>query len=184
MGTGNSIAITPLTTADEPLLAEMMFQAIFVPDGAEPPPCSIIDEPTLRKYFSAFGAVAGDIGYKAIDDETGHAIGAAWLRLLQGAQQGYGYVDDATPELSIALDPAYRGQGVGTLLLEALFAAAAEEYTAISLSVWPENPAYRLYQRLGFVVVKEDEDDPAVTMVKKLTPNENKTDKLGAICNE
>ena len=166
--TRNSVTIAPLTTTDEPLLCEMMFQAIFVPDGAEAPPRTIVDEPTMRKYFSAFGTIAGDIGYKALAGERGKAIGAAWLRLLQGEQQGYGYVDDATPELSIAVDPAHRGRGVGTLLLEALFAAAAEEYTAISLSVWPENPAYRLYQRLGFVMVKQEMGDPAVTMIKHL----------------
>lgn len=164
----DAVSIVPLTIADEPLLAEMMFQAIFVPDGAEAPPRTIIDEPTMRKYFAAFGTVAGDIGYKAIDGATGKGVGAAWLRLLQGAKQGYGYVDDVTPELSIAIDPTYRGRGVGTQLLDALFVAAAEEYTAISLSVWPANPAYRLYQRLGFTVVKATADDPAVTMVKYL----------------
>ncbi len=168
MRTGNSITITPMITADEALLEEMMFQAIFVPDGAEPPPRTIINEPTMRKYFAAFGTVAGDIGYKAIDGATGKGVGAAWLRLLQGDHQGYGYVDDATPELSIALDPAYRGQGIGTRLLVALFATAAEQYSAISLSVWPANPAYRLYQWLGFTVVKATADDPAVTMVKVL----------------
>jgi ribosomal protein S18 acetylase RimI-like enzyme len=164
----NSFPIVPLTTADEPLLMEMMFQAIFVPDGAEPPPPSIINAPTTRKYYSAFGTLPGDMGYKAVDPQTGKPVGAAWLRLLRGNAKGYGYVDDQTPELSIAVDPAYRGQGVGTQLLELLFVAAAEEYQAISLSVWPENPAYRLYQRLGFVVVKQEIGDPAVTMVRSL----------------
>ncbi|MEZ4679804.1 MAG: N-acetyltransferase [Caldilineaceae bacterium] len=126
----------------------------------------IVDEPGLRKYFAAFGTQAGDLGYKAVDSQNGQAVGAAWLRLLQGDNQGYGYVDDETPELSIALDPAYRGQGVGTQLLDQLFAAASAHYRAIALSVWPENPAYRLYQRLGFSVVKQLADDPAVTMIK------------------
>lgn len=159
---------TPLTPADEPFLAEMMYQAIFMPAGAGPAPRSLLEELALRKYFAEFGTLAGDLGFKAVDMQTGNPMGAAWLRLLQGNQRGYGYVDDQTPELSIALDPAYRGQGVGTQLLEQLFVAAADVYQAISLSVWPENKAYQLYQRLGFVVVKEDEDDPAVTMIKHL----------------
>lgn len=161
-----SYQIIPLTTTDEPLLAEMMYQAIFVPAGAEPPPWTVLDEPTLRKYFHAFGTMAGDIGVKAIDAQTEQAVGAAWVRLFQGDNQGYGHVNDETPELSIAVDPAYRGQGIGTQLLEALFAAVAQEYKAVSLSVWPANPAYQLYQRLGFTVVKRDEQSPAVTMIK------------------
>lgn len=163
-----NFTITPLTSADESFLAEMMYQAIFVPTGAEAPSRSVVEEPALRKYFADFGAQPGDIGYKAVDPHTGAPVGAAWLRLLQGDKKGYGYVDDETPELSIAVDLMYRGQGVGSQLLDELFAAAAQEYAAITLSVWPENSAYRLYRRLGFVVVKDDEDDPAVTMIKYL----------------
>ena len=161
--------IIPLTPADEPFLAEMMYHAIFVPEGATAPPRMVVEDPAIRKYFAALGTWPGDMGYKAVDPQTSKPVGAAWLRLLRGNAKGYGYVDDQTPELSIAVDPAYRGQGVGTQLLEQLFVAATEEYGAISLSVWPENPAYRLYQRLGFVVVKQPEDDPAVTMIKYLS---------------
>ncbi|MCB0064057.1 MAG: GNAT family N-acetyltransferase [Caldilineaceae bacterium] len=162
----STYSIIPLTSADEPFLAEMMYQAIFVPAGTEAPPRSVVEAPALHKYFADFGTQSGDIGYKAINPQTGNLVGAAWLRLLSGDKKGYGYVDDQTPELSIATAPAHRGQGIGTQLLDQLFTAAAEHYSAISLSVWPENPAYRLYQRLGFVVVKQDEGDPAVTMIK------------------
>jgi ribosomal protein S18 acetylase RimI-like enzyme len=164
----NNIVILPLTEVDEALLAEMVYQAIFVPAGAEPPLRAIVEEPGLRKYYAAFGIQPGDIGYKAVDSQSDQAVGAAWVRLFTGEAQGYGYVDDATPELSIAVEPAYRGQGIGEHLLQQLFAAVAAHYRAVSLSVWPENPAYRLYQRLGFTIVKTDEGSPAVTMVKAL----------------
>lgn len=162
------LTIVPLTTADEALLAEMSYEAIFIPAGGKPPPRTILDDPGLRKYFQGFGNRPGDIGCKAVDPTTDQAVGAAWVRLLTGEAQGYGYVNDETPELSIAIDPAYRGQGVGGQLLTALFAAVAPHYRAISLSVWTENPAYRLYQRLGFTVVQAADDRPDVTMIKDL----------------
>ena len=167
------ISIIPLIAADETLLAEMSYQAIFIPAGGNPPPRTILAEPGLRKYFAAFGTLVGDIGCKAVDHATGHAVGAAWVRLLQGEARGYGYVNDDTPELSIAIDPAYRGQGIGQLLMTALFAAVAPHFAAISLSVWLENPAYRLYQRLGFTLLPAVGDGPDVTMIKYLNAKES-----------
>ena len=164
-----SIVIAPLTAADESLLAEMSYQAIFIPAGGKLPPRTILTEPGLRKYFAAFGTLVGDIGCKAVDHATGHAVGAAWVRLLQGDAKGYGYVNDDTPELSIAIDPAYRGQGIGQRLMTHLFTAVAPHFAAISLSVWLENPAYRLYQRLGFTLVTPVGAGPDVTIIKDLT---------------
>jgi len=163
-----TFTILPLTTADEPFLAEMSYEAIFIPAGGELPPRTILDEPGLRKYFAGFGSRPGDIGCKAVDPATEQAVGAAWVRRLTGEAQGYGYVNDETPELSIAIDPVYRGQGLGQQLMSALFSTVAPHYRAISLSVWTENPAYRLYQRLGFTVVHAAEDRPDVTMIKFL----------------
>jgi GNAT superfamily N-acetyltransferase len=83
--------------------------------------------------------------------------------------KGYGYVDDETPELTMAVLPFARGQGIGTELLTRLMELARSHYSGISLSVWPENSAYRLYQRLGFQVVKtNDEED--VIMLKRFAP--------------
>ena len=163
-----SFTILPLSAADEPLLAEMMYQAIFVPADGIAPPRSVVEEPALRKYYGDFSSRAGDIGFKAVTGKDELPIGAAWVRLFTGEAPSYGYIDDDTPELSIAVDPAYRGQGVGTLLLEQLFAAVAKAYNAISLSVWTDNPAYRLYQRMGFTVVEAEEGKPDVTMRKVL----------------
>ena len=89
----------------------------------------------------------------AVDPVTARQIGAAWLRLLSGDQRGYGYVDDATPELTIAVVPECRGKGVGTRLLSHLLATAESCYSSLSLSVLTDNPALRLYERLGFETV-------------------------------
>ena len=157
--------IRALTPEDQPFLYEMMYQSIFIPEGGTPPPRSVVQTPPIRKYVEVFGQ-PGDLGFAAMDDETGQPVGAAWVRLLTAQAQGYGFVDEATPELVIAVLPVYRGRGLGTALMERLMTAAKAHYQAISLSVWPANPAYRLYLRLGFEVVAED--GPAVTMVKHL----------------
>ena len=56
----------------------------------------------------------------------------------------------------IVVHPAARGQGVGTLLLHALFdIAQQQQMRTIRLDVVDTNPAARrLYERLGFVAVK------------------------------
>ena len=79
-----------------------------------------------------------------------------WIRTLQGDGKGYGWVDDETPELSIALMPHHRGAGLGSRLMIALFEAARWRHHAISLSVSRENPALRLYERLGFEAVHQE----------------------------
>ena len=55
--------------------------------------------------------------------------------------------------VDIALLPGMRGQGVGTLLLEALIAAAAAHGRALGIFVEKFNPALHLYRRLGFVEI-------------------------------
>jgi ribosomal protein S18 acetylase RimI-like enzyme len=86
--------------------------------------------------------------------EKGFPVGAAWFRLFTGAEPGYGFVDERTPELAIAVVPSKRGHGVGEELLVALLERArASGYEALSLSVEPGNPARKLYERHGFEVV-------------------------------
>ena len=163
-------AIRPLTPQDEPFLWEMVYQAIHVPEGMPPPPREILQAPGIAHYARRWGLRRGDLGFAAVDEAAGppvgQPVGAAWLRLFTQRDPGYGYVDDQTPELSIALLPEYRGQGLGRLLIEALLDAAARQFPAVSLSVSCGNAAKRLYERLGFVVVAED--DSAQTMLKHL----------------
>ncbi len=161
-----SYTIRNLLSTDEPFLYAMLYQAIFVPEGREPPPFDVVYSPGLRKYVSSFGTQAGDMGCIAVDASE-QPIGVAWLRLLTEAKKGYGYVDNITPELSMAVAEAWRGQGIGSALLDQLLDAAQKHFTAVSLSVWPDNPAYRLYQRCGFAFFAAEEDGPAHTMIKR-----------------
>lgn len=52
--------------------------------------------------------------------------------------------------MEISLLPEWRGRGIGTFLLRGLQAEAAQAGQAIILHVEPYNPAFRLYERLGF----------------------------------
>jgi ribosomal protein S18 acetylase RimI-like enzyme len=107
----------------------------------------------LTRYVDNWGR-AGDVALMAT--ETGHRIGAAWLRLFPAESPGYGFVDDRTPELTISIVPSRRRHGVGQELLEALLARAREEgHRAVSLSVEAESPAVGFYRRHGFEEVRE-----------------------------
>ena len=145
--------IRPLTTEDEPFLWDMLYYALHVPKGQIAPPREVIRLPELARYAQGWG-IEGDCGFIISDAAMGQPIGAVWLRLMVGENQGYGYVDDSTPELSIAVLPEYRGQGIGTHLLAHLFGSECGG-SSVSLSVSVGNPAVRLYERLGFTVVSK-----------------------------
>lgn len=62
---------------------------------------------------------------------------------------------EATLVVDLALAPSWRGQGIGTRLLQALIDEATASGRGIELHVEEGNPAERLYRRLGFVQVGE-----------------------------
>jgi len=119
-------------------------------------------ERPVYRYVQNWGR-AGDAGVLAL--EGPHAYGAAWYRVFTRAEPGFGFVDEQTPELTIAVVPSRRGKGAGKELLEALLAHAREEgYGAVSLSAATEQVPY--YERFGFETVSQSEH--AVTMVTRL----------------
>ena len=144
--------IRPITQNDRHFLREMLYQAIHVSEGAAPPSRDVLNRPEIRRYLEDWGR-PHDLGFVAVDPGTSDPVGAAWLRLLIGDRKGYGYVDDETPELTVAVVPEFRGQGVGTRLLIHLIETTQPLHSSLSLSVSPDNPAVRLYTRLGFDAV-------------------------------
>jgi GNAT superfamily N-acetyltransferase len=171
----DTITIRPARAIDEPFLWEMLYQAVYVPPGGAPVPREIVGQPELNRYVAGWGQ-AGDVGF--IAEENGQPIGAAWLRLLPGEKRGYGYVDDHTPELTMAVAPNYRSRGIGTRLLTYLLAEAARQYPAVSLSVAAENPARRLYERHGFVTVGKY--DGSLTMLRHFSEPREYASKTSA----
>lgn len=147
------LAIRPLTPDDELFLWEMLYQAIHVSEDQSPPSRDVLKLPELAHYVESWGR-AGDCGFLA---SVGKPVGAVWLRQLAGEDRGYGFVAEDTPELSIAVLPEFRGQGIGTQLLQRLLTSPFGE-TPISLSVSSRNPAVHLYVRFGFQTMSGRED--------------------------
>lgn len=158
----DTFVLRPLAPSDQDILWELTYHAIWVPPSEPLPPRHIVQRAEIAQYVRGWGR-AGDIGIAA--EESGTVVGAAWARLLKAPPHGYGFVDNETPELTIALLPAYRGLGLGTRLLTTLLEAMRPHYNSLSLSVAPKNPARRLYQRLGFDTIAKSPS--AWTMVKR-----------------
>jgi ribosomal protein S18 acetylase RimI-like enzyme len=142
--------IHPLTPIDEPFLWEMLYQAIYVPNGQPAPSRDIIQQPEIARYVQGWGK-PGDRGFLALNAITDQPIGAIWVRLFPIEAPGYGYVDEHSPELAMAVLPGDRGQGIGTQLLTTLIESYPNE--SICLSVSEGNPVVRLYRRFGFTIV-------------------------------
>ena len=158
--------IRPLGPSDEPFLWTALYHALHVPPGAAPFPPDAVRQPGLARYVSGWMGRPGDLGAAAEVD--GAPVGAAWLRRWTADNRGFGFVDEATPELSMALLPPYRGRGIGTALLRWVLAEAGRESEAVSLSVSPSNAARRLYERFGFAAFGAPRGG-SVTMLKGLS---------------
>lgn len=91
-----------------------------------------------------------------IVEVDGNIVGAIWARIMND----YGHIDENTPSLAMSVLKAYRGMGIGTLLLtQMLLAEKAAGYAKISLSVQKDNYAVKLYRKAGFTTVKETTEE-------------------------
>ncbi|WP_067692995.1 GNAT family N-acetyltransferase [Nocardia jejuensis] len=144
------VVVRPAEVADEKFLWEMLFEASYSHEQGRVSPDELRGVPSLAHYVQGWGA-PGDLGMIAVEGDSPR--GAAWLRLFTGDNAAYGHVDDDTPELAIGVVPGMRGAGLGMVLMHNLLESARSRYPAVSLSVRQENPARRLYERLGFVEV-------------------------------
>lgn len=88
-----------------------------------------------------------------------HYTNALFLVLQHGGQDiGRLYLDVWPKEwriIDISLLPKFRNRGIGGKLLRTLIALAHADAKPISIHVEHENPARRLYDRLGFVQIGE-----------------------------
>src|SRR6266480_6432759 len=103
--------------------------------------------PFVAKYLVGWQR-PGDFGF--IAEQNGEILGAAWARRFSTEELRSHYGDEETPKVSIGVKPEARGQGVGEKLMRALIGEAARRGLGLCLSVRTENPARRLYERLGF----------------------------------
>ncbi|MDC4233298.1 GNAT family N-acetyltransferase [Actinomyces sp. B33] len=126
----------------------------------------VLSNPELVHY-TEFRPSRGDFGVVA---RTGtEEVGVCWASFLPGTDPGYGFIDGNTPEVSLWVAAALRGQGVGRRLLVALIEGARQRgIEQISLSVESDNYARRLYSSCGFEEVVGREADGV--MLLRLDP--------------
>ena len=150
--------IREMTVMEYPLLNEFLYEAIFIPDGIKPPPKNIIASPELQIYVDRFGASKADFALVAEVEQK--IVGAVWVRIIHD----YGHIDDKTPSLAISQYNKYRGQGIGSSLIkEMLSLLQVHGYKHVSLSVQKANYAAKLYQKIGFRIIKEIGDEWIMT---------------------
>lgn len=135
-------------------LDDFLYEAIFIPEGTTAPAKSIIYDPFLQVYVKDFGKIAGDYGLVAEINKC--IVGAVWVRIMND----YGHVDDETPSFAISLYRQYRGKGIGSNLMKEMLKLLKEKgYKQTSLAVQKHNYALKMYQNVGFEIIKESEEE-------------------------
>ncbi len=136
------------------LLKDFLYEAIFIPEGMEPPEKDIIFRPELKLYYEGFGSGPADYCLAAEDD--GKVVGAVWSRIMND----YGHIDDNTPSLAISLYRPYRGQGIGTELMRRMLSLLKDKgWKRASLAVQKANYAVRMYKKAGFRIADENTEE-------------------------
>lgn len=101
------------------VLEDFLYEAIFVPEGVQPPEKNIIKKPELQVYVAEFGKGPEIL---AVAEANAQIIGAAWVRIMDD----YGHIDNETPSFAISLYKEYRGYGIGTALMKRMLALLRE----------------------------------------------------------
>ena len=152
--TMTNYTIRPLKNSELSLLEDFLYYAIFVPDGVDAPPREIINLPELQVYIRDFGTQPHD--HCLVAELGGAVVGAVWVRDMPD----YGHVADGVPSFAISLRPEYRGQGIGTKLMQAMLDHLRQlGYAKASLSVQKANYAARMYTKLGFRTIGENDEE-------------------------
>ena len=136
------------------LLEDFIYEAIFIPEGVEPPPRSIINQPDLQVYIADFGTEKDDICFVA--EVCNKVVGAVWVRDMQD----YGHIADGIPSFAISLYKEYRNYGIGTKLMTTMLEELKHRgYEKTSLAVQKANYAVKMYKKVGFVIYDENDEE-------------------------
>ena len=65
------MVIRGLRDNEKDLLRDFLYEAIFIPEGMDPPPRDIIERPELKLYYEDFGSGEADFCFVAEDEKTG-----------------------------------------------------------------------------------------------------------------
>ncbi len=135
------------------VLSEFLYEAIFIPVGMEKPPKAIIEQPELQVYIADFGK---SDDWCLVAEVKEKIVGAVWVRVMDD----YGHIDDDTPSFAVSLYEEYRNMGIGTALMRDMLEFLKNKgCKQTSLSVQKANYAVRMYQKVGFEVIDENEEE-------------------------
>ena len=139
------------------ILEKFLYNTIYIPDGSTPLDKSIIYN---KEIYNDLEGVRKDDDIVLGCEYNNKIVALSWSRILNGEVKGYGNIDDKTPEIAISVLKGYRNKGMGTSLLkEHLKVLKNNNYKRVSLSVNKENYALDLYKKLGFDIIKENNED-------------------------
>lgn len=107
----------------------------------------------VRAYVEEWGK---DGDHAVVAWEDGQPVGVAWVRILP---EGFGYISDDIPELTVAVLPEFQGRGIATKLIRRLHKQVHDSgVESVSLSVQEGNPAAALFAQSGYIDAGVNED--------------------------
>ena len=131
------ISLRPAVEADIPWLLDLWHESMSPHFLAAGVPAAL--EQPLHRLMVRFGCASIVLF---------HGDPAGMLKVSQD--------DLAWTLVQVMLSPEHRNKGVGSFLIRSLIAEARAHGATLSLSVLKENPAFALYQRLGFNIMAEE----------------------------
>lgn len=136
------------------ILEDFLYEAIYIPKGMEKPSRDIIKNKELQVYIKDFGTDEND--NCVVAEYNNKIIGACWTRIMED----YGHIDNKTPSFAISLYEEYRGNGIGTELMQKMLEILKQKgYGQASLAVQKENYAVRMYKKVGFEIIGENKEE-------------------------
>lgn len=160
---------------DAGLLREMLVAAVSCAAGRDVGREATLADQRNTSYIDGWPR-EGDLGVVAMVVEEASRwepvpVGAAWLRYFTSGDHGYGFIAAQVPVLTIGVEKAQRGRGVGTALIRRLLHVAAEVgIERVSLGVKRGSCTVSRYEREGFRVHDPRPDVDSLTMVADIQP--------------
>ena len=146
--------IRPIKKNEIMLLTEFSYESIFQEGAPSLAPRTVIQHPSIWVYIDGFGTKKDDYCFVAEIDSK--IVAAVWVRCIKG----FGHIDDSVPEFAISVYPEYRGKGIGTELMQIMLEYLKfKGYSKTSLAVQKENYAVRMYQKVGFEIIDQNEEE-------------------------
>jgi GNAT superfamily N-acetyltransferase len=145
-GAVTAVLLRPVEPEESALVFSFLTLAARMAESGEPIQQALVDK-QLTKYWRGWGR-PGDLGVVAVRELDALPVCCAWLRQLPAGDDAF--IADGVLELALGTIASERGRGIGAQTLARLIEDCRGRASGLSLSVRADNPAVRLYRRLGF----------------------------------